>query len=222
MVILLFGPPGCGKGTQSPLISQRLGVPAISTGEMLRSECAAGSSVGHGVQSVLASGRLVDDNLVNEVLSRRVEQPDCDGGFLLDGYPRTVSQARFLDGLLQERGFSAPIVMYLETPFQVLIERIGARRQCPSCSKIYHLLHRPPRQAGLCDIDGTALTRRRDDHESIVAERLRAYQELTSPVLSYYENGHCYGIDANRAPEVVYSEIEAILDRHRSLKVEAA
>ena len=211
MVILLFGPPGSGKGTQSPQITRLLNIPAISTGEMLRAECDAGTELGKIASAVLAEGRLVSDDLVNRILVHRLEQPDCANGFLLDGYPRTVSQAQFLDKLLQRSGWGEPTVIHLATPTSVLIERISSRRQCPKCGTIYNLLFKPPKRPFLCDNDGVKLVRRKDDDVDIVRARLEAYEELTAPVIAYYSGRDYCAVPANRAPAEISRDIEAIL-----------
>lgn len=210
-MILLFGPPGSGKGTQSPLITRLLNIPAISTGEMLRAEVEEGTPLGHEVQSILAAGSLVSDNLVNQIVVNRVTQPDCKGGFLLDGYPRTVSQAKFLDNKLAELGFPAPTVFHLATPKSVLIERISSRRQCPSCGRIYNLLFKPPQKPGVCDHDGSKLMRRSDDSVEVVSARLEAYERQTAPIMVHYAGGDYHSIPANRPPDEIYRDIEGIL-----------
>ena len=129
MVLLLFGPPGSGKGTQSRLITDWLGIPGISTGDMLRAEKQAGSDLGRAAQAVMDSGRLVGDDLVNKMLAKRVSQPDAQRGFLLDGYPRTVEQAEFLDRLLEERRLSKPVILHLDVPLDALVGRLTSRRQ---------------------------------------------------------------------------------------------
>lgn len=211
LVILLFGPPGCGKGTQSPLISRLLSIPAISTGEMLRAEVEAGSPLGRQVQSILATGELVSDELVNEIVVSRITRDDCKNGFLLDGYPRTLSQAMFLDEQLATLGFPAPTVFHLATPKSVLIERISSRRQCPSCGRIYNLLFKPPQIPGICDNDGTKLIRRSDDSVEVVSARLEAYEKQTAPIMVHYAGGDYHSIPANRPPAEIYRDIEAIL-----------
>src|SRR5580692_5806100 len=151
LVFLLFGPPGSGKGTQAGRISNWLGIPAISTGDMLREEIKAGSALGNAAKSIMASGGLVGDDLVNKMLAHRVSAPDSAHGFLLDGYPRTVEQAEYLDGLLNERHLPSPIVLHLDVPMDALVGRLTSRRQCPKCKRIYNLLHQPPKVAGVCD-----------------------------------------------------------------------
>jgi adenylate kinase len=211
LVILLFGPPGSGKGTQSPQITALLKIPAISTGEMLRAECHAGTPLGKVASEVLAKGHLVSDDLVNQMLVSRLDKPDCDCGFLLDGYPRTVPQAEFLAKYLEERGFPPPTVIHLATPISVLVERISARRQCPKCGTIYNLLFKPPKTKGICDLDGTKLIRRADDTVEIVRERLNAYEQLTAPVIAHYMGADYHPIPANRPPSEIFRDIEKIL-----------
>ena len=212
MVLLLFGPPGSGKGTQSRLVTNWLGIPAISTGDMLRGEIQAGTALGDAVRSIMASGGLVGDDLVNKMLARRVDQPDCQRGFLLDGYPRTVQQAEYLDGLVTERGLPKPIILHLDVPMDALIGRMTSRRQCPKCGRIYNLLHQPPKKAGICDDDGARLVTRKDDQEDIVRERIRTYDELTRPVLAHYQDRNYYQIRGDRSPSYIFEEITGILE----------
>ncbi|HEX5226168.1 MAG TPA: nucleoside monophosphate kinase, partial [Bryobacteraceae bacterium] len=138
MVLLLFGPPGSGKGTQSGRISNWLKIPAISTGDMLREEIKAGTALGNAAQAIMASGGLVGDDLVNRMLAHRVSAPDSAHGFLLDGYPRTVEQAEYLDSLLRQRHFDTPVVLHLDVPLDALVGRLTSRRQCPKCKRIYN------------------------------------------------------------------------------------
>jgi len=212
VVLLLFGPPGSGKGTQSRLITNWLGIPAISTGDMLRAEIQAGTELGNAARSIMASGGLVSDDLVNKMLARRVAQPDCQRGFLLDGYPRTLQQAEFFDTLVKERGLPKPIILHLDVPMDALIGRMTSRRQCPKCGRIYNLLHQPPKKAGVCDDDGTPLVTRKDDQEDVVRDRLRTYDELTRPVLAYYQDRNYYQIRGDRSPSYIFEEITGILE----------
>lgn len=214
MVVLLFGPPGCGKGTQSPWITRLLDVPAISTGEMLRAEAKLDTPLGREVGEILARGHLVDDETVNQALLHRLSEADCQAGFLLDGYPRTVSQATFLDGWLRAHNRPAPLVLHLATPFPVLVDRISSRRQCPDCLRVYNLLYRRPMRSGLCDQHDVELVCRRDDQQEVVTARLDAYERQTAPVLSYYANGRgtYHELDGNRAPEAISQEIQSLLE----------
>jgi len=213
VVLLLFGPPGSGKGTQSRLITNWLGIPAISTGDMLRAEIQAGTKLGKSAQSIMAGGRLVGDDLVNKMLAHRVSEPDGRNGFLLDGYPRTVEQAEFLDRLLEERGLPKPVILHLDVPLDALLGRLTSRRQCPKCGTIYNLLHQPPRQAGVCDNDGCALVTRKDDTEEVVSERLRTYEAQTRPVLAHYQDRPGYHqIRGDRSPQYIFEVISGILE----------
>ncbi|HYI92684.1 MAG TPA: adenylate kinase [Bryobacteraceae bacterium] len=216
MVILLFGPPGCGKGTQSPLISRMLEIPAISTGEMLRAEVEAKTPLGLQAQQILAEGQLVGDEIVNEMLVHRISRADCRNGFLLDGYPRTLPQAEFLDQTLAKMGLNPPTIFHLATPQSVLIERISSRRQCPKCGRIYNLLFKPPKKPGICDVDGEKLVRRSDDSVEVVKARLQAYDKLTAPIMSHYAAGDYHSISANRPPGEIFRDIEAVLRERRN------
>jgi len=212
VVLLLFGPPGSGKGTQSRLITDWLGIPAISTGDMLRAEIQAGTELGRAAQSIMTSGGLVGDDLVNKMLSNRVAQPDCASGFLLDGYPRTLEQAEFLDGLLCERRLKKPVILHLDVPLDALLGRLTSRRQCPACGRIYNLLHQPPMTPGICDVEGAALITRKDDREDVVKERLRTYDAISRPVVAHYQDGNYHQIRGDRSPSYIFEEITGILE----------
>jgi adenylate kinase len=186
MIFLLFGPPGCGKGTQAVVLASRLNIPAISTGEMFRAEHNAGTEIGKAACKLLAEGKLVSDELVNAMVVSRTSRADCADGFLLDGYPRTVPQAIFLSQLARERGWPEPSVIHLDVADELLVTRLTARRQCPACLHIYNVVSQPPRVEGICDHDGAALITRDDDREEVIRRRLRAYDELTGPVLKWY------------------------------------
>lgn len=208
MIILLFGPPGCGKGTQAEFISHRFGIPAISTGEVFRAECKAGTELGKMACSVFSKGGLVSDEVVNAVIAKRISQPDCASGFLLDGYPRTLPQAIFLDRALRRD----VIAIHLDVPSSRIIERITARRHCPKCSHIYNLLFQPPKVAGACDFDGAVLATREDDREEVLRERLEAYEKMTGPAIAHYTKSGYYKIDGTMAPQKVSAEIERVLE----------
>ena len=211
MIILLFGPPGCGKGTQATFIAQRYHIPAISTGEMFRAECKAGTALGQLACSILKSGGLVGDAIVNQIVAGRIQQPDCASGFLLDGYPRTLEQARFLDGLLKERGLPEPLAIHLDVPRQALVSRITARRQCGTCGHIYNVLSQPPKVPEICDVDGAPLIHREDDTEAVILARLRAYEQATGPVIAHYNHAGCCRVDGTGTPERVSAQIERLL-----------
>jgi adenylate kinase len=179
---------------------------------MLREEIKAASELGNAAKSIMASGGLVDDDLVNQMLANRVAQPDCAHGFLLDGFPRTVEQAEYLDGVLNQHHFQAPVVLHLDVPMDALIGRLTSRRQCPVCRRIYNLLHQPPKVAGVCDDDGTPLITRKDDSEDVAKERIRTYDEWTRPVLAYYQDRKYHQIRGDRSPAYIFEVITGILE----------
>lgn len=215
MVLILFGPPGSGKGTQSRWISRFLGIPALSTGEMLRDEYAARTPLGIAANALIAGGHLAGDDLVNPMLVRRIARPDCGRGFLLDGYPRTVAQAAFLQETIAGR-FPAPMILHLDVPLEALRDRLAARRQCPCCHRIYNLMHQPPRRPGVCDDDGAPLLQRSDDDREAIELRLRLYEMRTGPVLDYFARSlggriSNYRVDGDRPAEMVAADIRSIL-----------
>ncbi len=214
MVVLLFGPPGCGKGTQARKILDWLPerVPSISTGEMLRSEIARGTDLGRQTKAVIAAGGLVSDEIINRMLARRISEPDCRHGFLLDGYPRTPQQAEYFDTLLTARGMAQPLVIHLDVPAEVLISRMVCRRQCSGCGQMFNVLSKRPKSPGRCDDCGAPLTVRKDDHEEVIRERLRTYDAQTQPVLSHYYNGNYFHIPGDRSPTYIFEAITQALE----------
>jgi adenylate kinase len=179
---------------------------------MLREEIKAGSQLGNAAKSIMAAGGLVGDDLVNRMLANRVSQPDCAHGFLLDGFPRTVDQAEYLDEVLAEHQLDSPIVLHLDVPLDALIGRLTSRRQCPQCRRIYNLLHQPPKVAGVCDDDGSPLITRKDDSEDVAKERIRTYDEWTRPVLAYYQDRKYHQIRGDRSPAYIFEVINGILE----------
>jgi adenylate kinase len=180
---------------------------------MLRSEIQGGTKLGEAVRCIMTSGGLVGDDLVNEMLAHRVSQPDCLNGFLLDGYPRTVDQAEYLDCLIAERHLPKPIILHLDVPLDALLGRLTSRRQCPTCGTIYNLLHQPPKKKGVCDNDGTPLITRKDDQEEVVRERLRTYEAQTRPVLAHYQDRkYFYQIRGDRSPQYIFEVITGIIE----------
>lgn len=177
---------------------------------MFRAECKAGTELGKTACSILSKGGLVGDEIVNEIVANRISRMDCAGGFLLDGYPRTVPQARHFAALLRQRGLPEPVVVHLDVADQVLVNRLTARRQCPKCLHIYNLQSQPPRVDGVCDADGAELITREDDREQVIRQRLKAYQELTGPVLEYFKE-HVRTVDGSLKPEEVSRSIERVI-----------
>ena len=180
LCLILFGPPGSGKGTQAKFLKQSLRVAHISTGDMLRERVASGDSLGVRVAGLMQSGGLVPDEVVNEMVDDRIKFPDCSNGFILDGYPRTVSQAKLLAGLI-EREHVRLVVVRLLVDYNVIMARLSERRQCPTCGALYSVTSN---SSEICDYDGSRLVVRNDDQEHVVRDRLRAYEQQTVPVLT--------------------------------------
>jgi adenylate kinase len=211
--VIIFGPPGSGKGTQAVLLAERLGLPHISTGDILRAHVAAGDEMGREVQAIMRSGKLVPDELVNRIVRERIRKPDCAEGFILDGYPRTLQQAEILAGWLKEVEIE-PVVVDLAVDFDVIVKRITARRQCPVCGAVYNLVSNPPKRDLLCDRDGAALQLREDDREPVVRKRFAAYDEQTAPLLDYFRSSgyRFHVVDGNHgSPESIADEISGLI-----------
>jgi len=204
-VIILLGPPGSGKGTQAARLQSALGIPAISTGEILRRECQSGSDLGRAVQSALDSGQLVSDELINQVVARRLGE-DCRHGCILDGYPRTASQARYLDELLVRYSMPKPVVFDFRIPVREVVARLSRRRQCMDCGRISW--SDPQQQATemFCDRDGAPLTQRADDNPKVVRARLRIYIANAEELVRYY-GARLVRVFAKRSPEKISDEL---------------
>ncbi len=210
--LILFGPPGSGKGTQAKMLSACLNVPHISTGDMLR-ERVRKASASPEVAGTMAAGELVSDELVNRMVEERLAEPDARQGWILDGYPRTVEQARYLLGRLEERGVPL-LVIHFVLDYNVLIARITGRRECPRDGTLYNIYYRPPRVPGVCDLDGAPLVTRPDDTEAVVRERLEAYERQTRPVLEYLDRQGVrpVAVEADElTPEALFERICGLL-----------
>src|SRR5215470_7737906 len=186
MNLILLGAPGAGKGTQSKLLQEKLKVPQISTGDMLRAARQAQTPLGLQAESFMNVGKLVPDEVVIGLIRERLSAPDCRDGFILDGFPRTVAQAEALKKLLGELGRKLDAVISLEVPEQVLLERLTGRRTCSQCGTGYHLVFSPPKYDEVCDRCGGALVQREDDREETIRQRLKVYDEQTAPLVAYY------------------------------------
>src|SRR6185369_2458381 len=190
--ILLLGAPGVGKGTQAKELVKLWGIPQISTGDLLRANVAQGTPLGKAAKEIMLRGELVPDSLVNEMVAVRLQHPDTFNGYILDGFPRTLAQAHWLDGRLEataccEPAQSLPLVaVSIQVDYNQLLRRITGRRNCPVCQTIYNIYSKPPQRAGFCDVEGAALTQRADDTEKAFAERMRAYAAQTAPVIEHY------------------------------------
>ena len=211
--LILMGPPGAGKGTQASRLAQRLQVPAISTGDMLREEIRAGSALGREVRAYMDRGALVPDQLIIAIIEGRLQREDCSRGFILDGFPRTVTQAEALDRALYQLGGSVHRVGSLNVPTEEVVKRLSGRRTCRDCSTPYHVALDPPSKHDTCDICGGALQQRDDDHEHVIAKRLEVYARDTAPLLDYYRNrGLLAEIDGRGKHDDVLAALLATLD----------
>ena len=211
--IVLFGSPGSGKGTQAKLLVKHFGIPQISTGDMLRGHIESGDSLGLSIRELMRAGSLVADEAVNTLVAERLNNPDTERGFILDGYPRTLAQAEVLSKLLDSLNVRE-IVIHLKVDYGIIISRISGRRQCPLCGTLYNSASKPPKVAGICDLDGTALAIREDDRESVVRERLAAYERQTHPLIEYFRATGCklIEIDAStESPDVLFELIRQTL-----------
>ena len=211
--LVLFGSPGSGKGTQSKLLVQALGIPQISTGDMLRQHVRSGDAVGTKVEAKLKAGILVKDEVVNQLVEERLAQPDTARGFILDGYPRTLAQAGTLCGMLAARGIRE-LVIHLVVDYNVIIARLTGRRQCPVCGTLYNMSSKPPKSPGVCDREGAKLIVRDDDREAVIRERLEAYEKQTHPILDYFrqKGKKLFDVDASHeSPDAVFRKIETLI-----------
>ena len=187
MKLILLGPPGAGKGTQAKEITSRRGLVQLSTGDMLREAVKAGSPVGLAAKEIMEAGKLVSDEIVIEIIEQRITEPDCAGGFILDGFPRTLAQAAALDALLGSKGTGIDCVIELRVDDDALVDRISGRYTCANCGMGYHDTFKQPKIAGTCDACGAKeFTRRPDDNAETVKTRLMAYYRETSPLIGYY------------------------------------
>ncbi len=212
MKILVMGPPGAGKGSQSAKIVENYKIPSISTGQMFRDAYANNDPVGIEAMKYIKQGKLVSDEITNELVKHRLQDEDTKKSFILDGYPRTVAQAIALDEVLASMGTKLDAVINILSSNDVLFERMEARRVCKKCGASYHLVFRKPKKEGICDICGGELYQRADDTLESVKRRLAIYEEKTKPLLDYYEKkGILYNINGMQEFEKVYSDIELVL-----------
>lgn len=188
MNLILFGPPGAGKGTQAQFLVESYAIPQISTGDMLRAAVKQQTTLGLKAQAIMQQGGLVSDEIVLGIVEERLAQDDCRAGFVLDGFPRTIPQADALALILERGKRSIEHVVSLEVDNEEIVKRLSGRRSCPACGKGYHVTYEAPRQAGVCDACGTALVQRDDDREETVRNRLSVYEQQTAPLKDYYRS----------------------------------
>jgi adenylate kinase len=213
--LILLGPPGAGKGTQASRLVKQRGMVQLSTGDMLRAAVAAATPVGLAAKAVMEQGGLVSDEIVNGILSERLDQPDARAGFILDGYPRTDVQADALDAMLTAKGLQIDHVIELVVDEDALVDRITGRFTCAKCGEGYHDRYKLPKQADTCDVCGaTEFKRRADDNESTVRQRMNEYRAKTAPIIPHYEGrGIVARVDGMASMDDVAASIDAILDR---------
>ncbi len=187
-MLIFLGPPGAGKGTQARTVSEELGIPHISTGDILREASRKGTSLGKAARARMDVGELVPDDVMCGIVEERLNEPDVRDGAILDGFPRTLSQAQFLDRLLEQSGREPALLVNLHLEPQLVIKRLTGRRVCPKCGEIYNSFWHPPREEGVCDKDGARLFQRGDDNEEAIRKRLVAYERETMPLIDYYRH----------------------------------
>lgn len=213
MIVILFGPPGAGKGTQAERLTARYGFEHLSSGDVLRAERKSGTELGKRVTGYMDSGALVPDEIIIEVIISRVLKSTSQAGVLLDGFPRTLPQAEQLDKALAQAGKKVGLVLSILVPDESIVERITGRRMCPSTGKIYHVKYMPPRVEGVCDETGEKLIQRPDDTETVVKQRLDAYHRQTQPLEDYYRGrGSLVEVDGTQDVDVVAKRIAEVVD----------
>jgi adenylate kinase len=215
--ILLLGAPGVGKGTQAKELVKRWGIPQISTGDLLRANVTQGTQLGRIAKEIMGRGELVPDSLVDEMVAVRLQEPDIANGYILDGFPRTLGQAGWLDGRLAARAEGLPVIaVSIQVDYNQLLRRITGRRNCPVCQRIYNVFVNPPKRDGFCDVEDAALVQRADDTEQVFTERMRAYGASTAPVVEHYRAlGRFAEVDGDRPIVVIAAGIVAAVERLR-------
>jgi len=209
MKLVIFGPPSAGKGTQAQKLSKKYGIPQIATGDLLREHVAKKTPIGIKVKEILDAGKLGPDDLIVRIITERVSQPDCRNGYLLDGFPRTMNQAKEL-----EKMTDIDLVLNIVVDHRALVERAVGRRICPKCAAVYHVKSNPPKKPGICDKCGSSLVQRDDDKEETVQKRLRVYQEQTAPLIEHYRGkGKLVNIDGSRGIDGVFDQMIAAVDK---------
>lgn len=212
MKIIMLGAPGAGKGTQAKMIADKYDIPHISTGDIFRANIKEGTPLGMEAKQYMDKGLLVPDELTVKILLDRVAKKDCQNGYVLDGFPRTIPQAEVLDKALGERGDRIDHAIDVDVPDENIVKRMGGRRACLSCGATYHIEHVPPKQEGICDVCGQKLVLRDDDKPETVQNRLNVYHEQTQPLIDFYRNkGILKTVDGTKDKEEVFEAIEEVL-----------
>ena len=214
MNILIMGPAGAGKGTMSDLILKEYDIPHISTGDMLRENVRNNTELGKMAKTYMEAGKLVPDDMINAMVEDRLQQPDCQKGYLLDGFPRTLVQAEEFKKIAEKIGKPVESVIALEVDFDQLVDRITGRRICPKCGAIYHIRNHAPKTEGICDECGAELTQRKDDTVEQLKVRMDEYEKSTKPVIDFFEPlGVVSHINAGQAKDIVFAEVKAALEK---------
>lgn len=212
MKIVMLGAPGAGKGTQAKMIAERYQIPHISTGDIFRMNIKNGTELGKEAKTYMDAGKLVPDELTVKILLDRVSNEDCKNGYVLDGFPRTIPQAEVLTDALNKLNDKIDFAINVDVPDENIVNRMGGRRSCPSCGQVYHIVHMPPKQEGVCDKCGAALVQREDDKPETVSQRLTVYHDQTQPLIEYYEKaGVLKNVDGTKDQKEVFEAITEIL-----------
>jgi adenylate kinase len=206
--LIFLGAPGAGKGTQAREVAKEFGIPQISTGDILRDAVKKGTPLGLAAKLKMEAGQLVPDEVVCGIVEERISEPDCAAGFILDGFPRTLPQAEFVDQMLLAKGRGSPLVVNIRVDEEVLMKRLTGRRTCSLCGEIYNVYFGPPKVEGVCDKDAGKLLHRADDNEDTIRQRLVAYENQTSPLIDYYRQKNLlHDVDGNRDPDPIAKEL---------------
>lgn len=206
--LIFLGAPGAGKGTQAREVSKEFSIPQISTGDILRESVKKGTPLGLAAKVKMEAGQLVPDEIVCGIVEERIGEPDCKAGFILDGFPRTIPQAQFVDRALENKGRGKPLVINIAVEQDVLMKRLTGRRTCSACGEIYNVHFNPPKVEGICNKDGAKLMQRADDNEDTIRQRLVAYDNQTRPLIDYYRAKNLlHDVEGNREPEPIAQEL---------------
>lgn len=213
MKIIMLGAPGAGKGTQAKKIAAKYGIPHISTGDIFRANIKNGTELGQKAKVYMDQGLLVPDELVVDLIIDRFKEPDCEKGYVLDGFPRTIPQAQALDEALAKKGDAVEYAVDVDCPDENIIRRMSGRRACVNCGATYHIVNIPPKKEGICDICGGGLILRDDDKPETVEKRLKVYHEQTQPLIDYYKGkGILKSVDGTKEPDAAFEEIIKIIE----------
>ncbi|OGW91779.1 MAG: adenylate kinase [Omnitrophica bacterium RIFCSPHIGHO2_12_FULL_44_12] len=211
--IVLLGPPGAGKGTHAKFLNKKYGIAHVSTGDILRANIAEGTPLGQKAKAYVESGQLVPDDLIIEMVRARLSEKDTQNGYILDGFPRTVEQAKALETMLEKIKSKINLVINFAADDGIVVERLCGRRVCPNCNANYHIKNIPPKKAGICDDCSSSLIQRKDDHEATILDRLKVYHERTKPLIEFYQSrGLVRTVNGNATIDVLQAELAKHID----------